>query len=136
MISIARLTTSIVKPRGMGLPDCAFDIVYALVNEDGLTQKQLCELGFSSEANRALVYQAHGRQRRSRAARRHALRTQPFILTGYGRKKAVQKPTFKPYWPPSMKPSRSSPMKHAPTYQRHESYHHAEQKTSPALTFH
>ena len=33
----------------MGPPDCAFDIVYALVNEDGLTQKQLCELGFSSK---------------------------------------------------------------------------------------
>ncbi len=68
-----------------GLPDCAFDIVYALVNEDGLTQKQLCELRILFEANGALVYQAHGRQRRSRAARRHA-RTQRVYLTGYGRK--------------------------------------------------
>lgn len=33
----------------MGLADCAFDILYALVNEDGLTQKQLCERGFSSK---------------------------------------------------------------------------------------
>lgn len=33
----------------MGLPDCAFDILYALVQEDGLTQKQLCERGFSSK---------------------------------------------------------------------------------------
>ena len=32
----------------MGLADCAFDILYALVEEDGLTQKQLCERGFSS----------------------------------------------------------------------------------------
>ena len=33
----------------MGLADCAFDILYALVEEDGLTQKQLCERGFSSK---------------------------------------------------------------------------------------
>lgn len=33
----------------MGLADCAFDILYALVDEDGLTQKQLCERGFSSK---------------------------------------------------------------------------------------
>lgn len=33
----------------MGLADCAFDIVYALLKEDGLTQKRLCELGFSSK---------------------------------------------------------------------------------------
>ena len=33
----------------MGLPDCAFDILYALMEEDGLTQKQLCERGFSSK---------------------------------------------------------------------------------------
>lgn len=33
----------------MGLADCAFDILYALMEEDGLTQKQLCERGFSSK---------------------------------------------------------------------------------------
>lgn len=33
----------------MGLADCAFDIIYALVAEDGLTQKRLCELAFSSK---------------------------------------------------------------------------------------
>lgn len=33
----------------MGLADCAFDILYSLVEEDGLTQKQLCERGFSTK---------------------------------------------------------------------------------------
>lgn len=33
----------------LGLADCAFDIVYALVIEDGLSQKRLCELAFSSK---------------------------------------------------------------------------------------
>ena len=33
----------------MGLADCAFDIIYSLVAEDGLTQKRLCELAFSSK---------------------------------------------------------------------------------------
>lgn len=33
----------------MGLADCDFDILYALAGEDGLTQKQLCERGFSSK---------------------------------------------------------------------------------------
>lgn len=33
----------------MGLADCDFDILYALSDQDGLTQKQLCERGFSSK---------------------------------------------------------------------------------------
>lgn len=33
----------------MGLADCDFDILYALADEDGLTQKQLGERGFSSK---------------------------------------------------------------------------------------
>lgn len=33
----------------MGLADCDFDILYALSDEDGLTQKQLGERGFSSK---------------------------------------------------------------------------------------
>lgn len=33
----------------MGLADCDFDILYALAAEDGLTQKQLGERGFSSK---------------------------------------------------------------------------------------
>ena len=69
----------------MGLPDCAFDIVYALVNEDGLTQKQLCELGFSSKQT------AHSSIKRMVdkgvvELRGDTPRTQRVYLTGYGRK--------------------------------------------------
>ena len=73
----------------MGLPDCAFDIVYALVNEDGLTQKQLCELGFSSKQT---VHSSIKRmvQRRSRAARRHAPHSTR--LSDWLREKAVRSP--------------------------------------------
>lgn len=92
----------------MGLPDCAFDIVYALVNEDGLTQKQLCELGFSSKQT---VHSSIKRMVDKGVVelRGNTPRTQRVYLTGYGRNST--KPTFKPYWPPSMKPSQSSPMK-------------------------
>ena len=69
----------------MGLPDCAFDIVYALVNEDGLTQKQLCELGFSSKQT---VHSSIKRMVDKGVVelRGDTPRTQRVYLTGYGRK--------------------------------------------------
>lgn len=69
----------------MGLPDCAFDIVYALANEDGLTQKQLCELGFSSKQT---VHSSIKRMVDKGVVelRGDTARTQRVYLTGYGRK--------------------------------------------------
>lgn len=69
----------------MGLPDCTFDIVYALVNEDGLTQKQLCELGFSSKQT---VHSSIKRMVDKGVVelRGDTPRTQRVYLTGYGRK--------------------------------------------------
>ena len=69
----------------MGLPDCAFDIVYALVNEDGLTQKQLYELGFSSKQT---VHSSIKRMVDKGVVelRGDTPRTQRVYLTGYGRK--------------------------------------------------
>lgn len=35
--------------RGMGLADCAFEILYSLMEQDGLTQAQLCRTSFSTK---------------------------------------------------------------------------------------
>lgn len=35
--------------RSMGLPDCAFEIMYSLWEHDGLTQAQLCKTSFSTK---------------------------------------------------------------------------------------
>lgn len=69
----------------MGLADCAFDILYALFEEDGLTQKQLCERGFSSKQT------VHSSIKRLSANGLVALRgdtprTMRVFLTEHGRK--------------------------------------------------
>lgn len=35
--------------RSMGLPDCAFEIMYSLWEHDGITQAQLCKTSFSTK---------------------------------------------------------------------------------------
>ena len=109
MTSIARLTSCIVKPRGAWDSLIApFDIVYALVNEDGLTQKQLCELGFSSKQT---VHSSIKRMVDKGVVelRGDTPRTQRVYLTGYGRKQYEAR--IQAVLAASMKPSQSSPMK-------------------------
>ena len=63
----------------MGLADCDFDILYALSDEDGLTQKQLGERGFSSKQT------VHSAVKRMVAKGGDSPRTMRAYLTDRGR---------------------------------------------------